>query len=65
MLSPIPRAFRYHSDMVKEDAHEPTKAERREQKRRKSRRMGVSGRSVRQLQEIIRRKAEQADEGKK
>ncbi len=50
--------------MENEDAPKPTKAERREQKRRKSRRMGVSGRSVRQLQEIIRRKAEQADEKK-
>ena len=51
--------------MVEEDAPEPTKAERREQKRRKSRRMGVSGRSVRQLQEIIRRKAERAADDKK
>ena len=50
--------------MPEEDAPQPTKAERREQKRRKSRRMGVSGRSVRQLQEIIRRKAQQADEKK-
>ena len=44
---------------------QPSKAERREHKRRKSRRMGVSGRSVRQLQEIIRRKAEQAGDEKK
>ncbi len=51
--------------MPEENAHEPTKAERREQKRRKSRRMGVSGRSVRQLQEIIRRKAERASDEKK
>ena len=51
--------------MVEEDIPEPTKAKRREQKRRKSRRMGVSGRSVRQLQEIIRRKAERAADGEK
>ena len=43
----------------------PTKAERRELKRRKNRQMGVSGRSVRQLQEIIRCKAEQAADEKK
>lgn len=44
---------------------EPTKSERRELKRRKARKMGVSGRSVRQLQEIIRRKAEEAGDEKK
>ena len=35
-----------------------TKGERREAKRRKRRRMGVSGRSVRTVQEIIRKRAE-------
>ena len=35
-----------------------TKGERREAKRRKRRRMRVVGRSVRLLQEIIRRRAE-------
>ena len=35
-----------------------TKGERREQKRRKRRKMGVTGRSVRLLQDIIRRRAE-------
>ena len=44
---------------------ELTKNERRELKRRKARKMGVSGRSVRQLQEIIRRKAEQVGDDKK
>ena len=37
-----------------------TKGERRERKRRKTREMKVSGGSVRRLQEIIRRKAEEA-----
>jgi hypothetical protein len=35
-----------------------TKSERREQKRRKRRKMMVAGRSVRLLQEIIRRRSE-------
>ena len=35
-----------------------TKAERRDEKRRKRRRMKVAGRSVRLLQEIIRRRSE-------
>ena len=35
-----------------------TKGERREEKRRKRRRMKVVGRSVRLLQEIIRRRSE-------
>ena len=35
-----------------------TKGERREEKRRRRRRMHVVGRSVRLLQEIIRRRAE-------
>ena len=39
-----------------------TKAERREQKRRKRRRMKVAGRSVRVLQEIIRRRSEKLSE---
>ena len=37
---------------------QPTKSERREAKRRKRRKMRVVGRSVRTLQEIIRRRAE-------
>ncbi len=55
--------FRYHSQTMSEERQ--TKSERREEKRRKDRKMGVSGRSVRQLQEIIRRKAEQAGDEKK
>ena len=39
------------------DEHQ-TRAERREAKRRKRRKMRVSGRSVRTLQEVIRRRAE-------
>ena len=39
---------------------EETKGERREAKRRKRRKMHVVGRSVRLLQEIIRRRAEKA-----
>ena len=35
-----------------------TKGERRDEKRRKRRRMKVAGRSVRLLQEIIRRRSE-------
>ena len=62
-LATRPLPFRYHSHTMSEE--EPTKAERREQKRRKARKMGVSGRSVRHLQEIIRRKAEQAGDEKK
>ena len=58
-----PRPFRYDSHTMSEE--EPTKSERRELKRRKARKMGVSGRSVRQLQEIIRRKAEQVGDEKK
>jgi len=37
---------------------QPTKGERRDEKRRKRRKMRISGRSVRALQEIIRRRAE-------
>jgi len=37
---------------------EKTRGERREEKRRKRRKMRVVGRSVRLLQEIIRRRAE-------
>ena len=37
---------------------QPTRGERREEKRRKRRKMRMSGRSVRTLQEIIRRRAE-------
>ena len=37
---------------------EKTRGERREEKRRKRRKMRVVGRSVRFLQEIIRRRAE-------
>ena len=40
-----------------------TKGERREQKRRKKHEMKVSGSSVRQLQDIIRKKAEDAKRG--
>jgi hypothetical protein len=38
-----------------------TKGERRERKRRKRREMRVVGRSIRQLQEIIRRRAKDAE----
>ena len=38
-----------------------TKGERRERKRRKKREMRVVGRSVRVLQDIIRRRAREAD----
>ncbi len=38
-----------------------TKGERRERKRRKKREMRVVGRSVRALQDIIRRRAKEAD----
>ena len=62
-LATRPRSFRYHIHTMSEE--EPTKSERRELKRRKARKMGVSGRSVRQLQEIIRRKAEQVGDDKK
>ena len=37
-----------------------TKGERRDEKRRKRREMRIVGRSVRQLQEIIRRRAKDA-----
>ena len=37
-----------------------TKSERREAKRRKRRTMGVAGRGVRLLQEIIKRRADRA-----
>ncbi len=47
--------------MVLGDGEErDTKGERREAKRRKRRKMWVVGRSVRRLQEIIRRRAERA-----
>lgn len=46
--------------MTNEEDDRQTKAERREQKRQKGREMGMSGRSVRELQEVIRRKAERA-----
>ena len=39
-----------------------TKAERRDQKRRKRGKMMVAGRSVRLLQEIIRRRSEKLSE---
>jgi hypothetical protein len=38
-----------------------TKGERRERKRRKRREMRVVGRSIRELQEIIRRRAKDAE----
>ena len=41
-----------------------TKGERREQKRRRRRKMRVVGRSVRALQDIIRRRAEQFRKGR-
>ncbi len=41
-------------------SEEDTKGERREAKRRKRRSMRVVGRSVRVLQDIIRRKAQRA-----
>ncbi len=41
-------------------SEEDTKGERREAKRRKRRKMRVVGRSVRLLQDIIRRKAQRA-----
>ena len=47
------------SDAVNE--HE-TRAERREEKRRKRRQMRVAGRSVRLLQEIVRRRSEKLSE---
>ena len=46
--------------MREEDDQGSTRAERRERKRKREREMGVSGRSVRQLQDIIRRKADEA-----
>ncbi len=46
--------------MKEEDDQGSTRAERRERKRKRAREMGVSGRSVRQLQDIIRRKADEA-----
>jgi|GEM_PF-2513434 hypothetical protein len=46
--------------MVENTDDRDTKGDRREQKRRKKREMKVSGSSVRQLQEIIRKKAEDA-----
>ncbi len=39
-----------------------TKGEKRESKRRKRRKMGVSGRGVRVIQDIIRRRAEKIRE---
>jgi hypothetical protein len=46
--------------MVENTDDRDTKGDRREQKRCKKREMKVSGSSVRQLQEIIRKKAEDA-----
>ena len=43
------------------DETDETKGERRERKRRKRREMRVVGRSVRQLQDIIRRRAKEVD----
>jgi len=42
-----------------------TRGERRERRRRSRRTMGVSGRSVRTLQDIIRRRAQQRSTGRK
>jgi hypothetical protein len=44
-------------------AEEPTRGERRDEKKRKRRKMKVVGRSVRALQDIIRRRAEKLRKG--
>lgn len=41
------------------EGNSETKGERRERRRRSRRKMGISGRSVRVLQEIIRRRVQQ------
>ncbi len=46
------------------DSEPETKGERRERRRRSRRKMGVSGRSVRVLQEIIRRRGQQRSPGR-
>ena len=47
-----------------EKSDSETKGERRERRRRSRRKMGVSGRSVRTLQDIIRRRAQQRSTGR-
>lgn len=48
-----------------ENGDRTTKGERRERKRRKRGKMGVSGRSVRMLQDIIRRRSEEISRKRK
>ncbi|MBI2170733.1 MAG: hypothetical protein HYU30_01740 [Chloroflexi bacterium] len=53
----------YHPGMAERAGDEQeTKGERRERKRRARRKMAVSGRSVRLLLEVMRRRAERARE---
>ena len=47
------------------ERHAQTKGERRESKRRKRRKMGVSGSSVRRLQEVILKKSRNASSRRK
>ena len=47
------------------EQHIQTKGERRESKRRKRRKMGVSGSSVRRLQEMILKKSRDASRQRK
>ena len=50
----------YHAFVVEMTQNSETRSERRERKRRKRRRMGVSGASVRKLQDIILRRSRDA-----